>query len=204
MRFTDIDVNFDIKYEGQQNCPKILSMDILRVLSDHYMWCQNWRQYVWTSLCQFIFFVHLLHSLGVWFFDIWQKDVKYVSHYSLLCPVSKDPCRTRMHPCTHLDLLGISQNLFATARFIISSNAMKKVQIAWHWGILTKKVTNMCPSKDFQILTLHTLRASLDWSLTSFLTSQPKYKTYSDPSKKIHDVSISNHKSQKFSKGAFW
>ena len=32
MRFTDIDVNFDVKYEGQQNCPKILSMDILRVL----------------------------------------------------------------------------------------------------------------------------------------------------------------------------
>ena len=32
MRFTDIDVNFDVKYEGQQNCPKIISMDILRVL----------------------------------------------------------------------------------------------------------------------------------------------------------------------------
>ena len=37
MRFTDIDVNFDVKYEGQQNCPKILSMDILRVFSDHHM-----------------------------------------------------------------------------------------------------------------------------------------------------------------------
>ena len=33
MRFTDIDV----KYEGQQNCPKIISMDILRVFSDHHM-----------------------------------------------------------------------------------------------------------------------------------------------------------------------
>ena len=32
MRFTDIDVNFDVKYEGQQNCPKIISMDILRFL----------------------------------------------------------------------------------------------------------------------------------------------------------------------------
>ena len=37
MKFTDIDVNFDVKYEGQQNCPKIISMDILRVFSDHHM-----------------------------------------------------------------------------------------------------------------------------------------------------------------------
>ena len=28
MRFTDIDVNFDVRYEGHQNCPKILSMNI--------------------------------------------------------------------------------------------------------------------------------------------------------------------------------
>ena len=32
MMFTDIDVNFDITYEGHQNWSKILSMDILRVL----------------------------------------------------------------------------------------------------------------------------------------------------------------------------
>ena len=36
MKFTDIDINFDVKYEGQQNCPKILSMDILKVFSDHH------------------------------------------------------------------------------------------------------------------------------------------------------------------------
>ena len=71
MRFTDIDINFDLRYEGHQNCPKILSMNISRVFSDHHMWRQNWRQYLWTSLCQFIFFVNLLHSPGVWFFDIW-------------------------------------------------------------------------------------------------------------------------------------
>ena len=35
MRFTDIDVNFDVRYEGHQNCPKILSMNILKVFSDH-------------------------------------------------------------------------------------------------------------------------------------------------------------------------
>ena len=37
MRFTGIDVNFDVRYEVYQNCPKILSMNILRVFSDHYM-----------------------------------------------------------------------------------------------------------------------------------------------------------------------
>ena len=31
MRFTHIDVNFDVKYEGDQNCSKTLSMHILRV-----------------------------------------------------------------------------------------------------------------------------------------------------------------------------
>ena len=71
MRFTNIDVNFDVRYEGHQNCPKILSMNIFRVFSDHHLWHQNWRQYLWTSLCQFNFFVNLLHSPGVWIFDIW-------------------------------------------------------------------------------------------------------------------------------------
>ena len=31
MRFTHIDVNFDVKHEGHQNCSKTLSMHILRV-----------------------------------------------------------------------------------------------------------------------------------------------------------------------------
>ena len=46
-------------------------MHILRVFGHHHMWRQNWHQYVWTSLCQFIFFVNLLHSPCVWLFDIW-------------------------------------------------------------------------------------------------------------------------------------
>ena len=75
-----IDVNFDVKYEGQQNCPKIISMAIFRVFSDHHMWRQNWCQYVWTSLCQFIiFFVNLLHSLHVWLFDIWHLFDNFTS-----------------------------------------------------------------------------------------------------------------------------
>ena len=58
---------------------KTLSMYILRVFGHHHMWHQNWHQYVWTSLCEFIFFVNLLHSPCVWLFDsltsFWQIDI---------------------------------------------------------------------------------------------------------------------------------
>ena len=37
MRFTDIDVNFDVRYGGHQNCPKILSTNNLWGFSDHHM-----------------------------------------------------------------------------------------------------------------------------------------------------------------------
>ena len=37
IRFTHIDVNFDVKYEGHQNCSKTLSMHILRVFGHHHM-----------------------------------------------------------------------------------------------------------------------------------------------------------------------
>ena len=83
MRFTHIDINFDVRYESEQNCPKILSMNILSVFSDHHFWRQNWRQYVWTSLCQFNFFVNLLHSLGVSFFDIWHLFDNLTSFWQL-------------------------------------------------------------------------------------------------------------------------
>ena len=83
MRFTHIDVNFDVKYEGHQNCSKPLSMHILRVFGHHHMWWQNWHQYVWTSLCQFIFFVNLLHSPCVWLFDIWHLFDNLTSFWQL-------------------------------------------------------------------------------------------------------------------------
>ena len=83
MRFTHIDVNFYVRYEGHQNCPKILSLNILRVFSDHHLWRQNWCQYVWTSLCQFNFLVNLLYSLGVWFFDIWHLFDNMTSFWQL-------------------------------------------------------------------------------------------------------------------------
>ena len=37
MMFTQIDVNFDAKYQGDQNWSKILSIYILRVFGDHDM-----------------------------------------------------------------------------------------------------------------------------------------------------------------------
>ena len=83
MRFTHIYINFDIKYEGRQNCSKTLSMHILRVFGCHHMWRQNWHQYMWTSLCQFIFFVNLLHSPCVWLFDIWHLFDNLTSFYHL-------------------------------------------------------------------------------------------------------------------------
>ena len=50
MRFTHIDVSFDIKYEGHQNCSKALSMHILRVFGHHHMWHQNWLHCSWIIL----------------------------------------------------------------------------------------------------------------------------------------------------------
>ena len=41
MRFTHIDINYDVKYEDYQNCSKTLSMHILRVFGHHHMRHQN-------------------------------------------------------------------------------------------------------------------------------------------------------------------
>ena len=55
--------------------------------------------------------------------------------------------------CIHLNLLGMSQNFFATARFIVSSNAMKKNSDHLTPGAANQKshkpVPHFCPSKDF-------------------------------------------------------
>ena len=50
-----------------------------RVFGNHYMWHQNWHQYIWISLCQF--FVNLLHSpgIGCFFFDIWHLYDNFTS-----------------------------------------------------------------------------------------------------------------------------
>ena len=98
MRFTHNDINFDVKYEGHQNCSKTLSMHILRVFGHHHMWRQYWCQHVWTSLCQFIFFVNLLHSPCVWFFDIWHLFDNLTSFWQL------DIFLTTWHLSWHMDM----------------------------------------------------------------------------------------------------
>ena len=55
-------------------------MDILRVSGDHHIWHQNWCQYVWISLCQFIYFVN---SPCVWLFDIWHLFDNLTSFWQL-------------------------------------------------------------------------------------------------------------------------
>ena len=94
----------------------------LSVFSDHHFWRQNWRQYLWTSLYQFNFFVNLLHSLGVSFFDnltsFWQLDIFlttwhlfdnltsfwYFGSKSPMGPLS--PCGS--YPCTPLPMYPIA------------------------------------------------------------------------------------------------
>ena len=88
----EVDVKFDVKYEGHQNCSKILSMHTLRVFGYHHMWYQNWCQYVWTSLCQFIFcelsivqvfdFSTIDIFLTTWHHLTFCFPITYVPHYS--------------------------------------------------------------------------------------------------------------------------
>ena len=55
----------------------------LNNFGDLHIWCQNWHQYVWTSLCQFIFFVNLLHSPCVWLFYFWHLFDNLTSFWQL-------------------------------------------------------------------------------------------------------------------------
>ena len=53
------EVNFDVTYEGHQNCSKTHFMNILSVFGDLHIWRKNCRCQVWTSLCQVLFFWNL-------------------------------------------------------------------------------------------------------------------------------------------------
>ena len=52
------------------------------------------------------------------------------------------PC---MHPCTNLDLLVIAQNVFTTARFNISIDAMKKNSNHSTLELVTQSILKMSP-----------------------------------------------------------
>ena len=63
--------------------PQNVHRKCLNNFGDLHIWRQNWYQYVWTSLYQFIFFVNLLHSLCVWLFDIWHLFDNLTSFWQL-------------------------------------------------------------------------------------------------------------------------
>ena len=50
-----------------------------------------------------------------------------------------------MHPCTKLDLLGIGQNVFTTARFKITIDAMKKNLNPLTLELVTQSISKMSP-----------------------------------------------------------
>ena len=140
MRFTHIDVNLDITYQDHQNWSKICSMNILSVFGHHHMWRQNWRQYVWTPSCQFILFVNLLHSQGVWSFDIWYlfdnlTSFDILTHYSSITHVPHHPCplSRSMHYNVHLTIAYVG----GWAHGQWASRVMGQIGIIiyrWRWG----------------------------------------------------------------------
>ena len=116
MRFTHIDVNFDVTYDGHQKPSKCAWKVFLNNFGDLHMWRQNWHQYMWTSLCQFIFFVNLLHSLCVWLFDTWHLFDNLTSFWQLDVFLTHEQCAWAMGHIhlTHLNLnhLSPSQGYF--------------------------------------------------------------------------------------------
>ena len=97
------------------------------------------------------------------------------------------------HVCTHvphLDLVDIGQDVSTTDRLMGTPNPMKKFSnrsmLRPQNPKIHRNVPCFHPDKNFFILTLHTHRQSLDWPLTSILTSQPIHKACSGPWKTSH------------------
>ena len=98
------------------------------------------------------------------------------------------------HVCTHvpyLDLVDIGQNVSTTVRLMVAWDPMK----------ILRNVPHFHPGKKVFILTLHTLRQSLDWPLIPILTSQPIHVMCSSPWKTSYVFSIYkktvNHKNSR-------
>ena len=104
-----------------------------------------------------------------------------------------------MHSCAlcihvpHLDLVDIGQNMSETVRLMATLNPMKKNSnqstLQPRNPYILGHVPHFHPVKNFFILTLHTLRQSLDWPLISILTSQPMHKMCSSSTKTISHIS---------------
>ena len=148
MRFTHNDVNFDVKYEGHQNCWKTLSMHILRVFGHHHMWRQNWRQYVWTSLCQFIFLwtssiVHVFHFLT---FDIFLTTWHLFDNLTSLWQL--DIFMTTWHLFWHLDNGKCGQ-------MGIMVNTEDRDEVPWGMGHMVNMCVWSCAGSCATSLILH-------------------------------------------------
>ena len=76
MRFTHFDINFWCRICWSLKTLKMCIESVLNNFGDLHIWRQNWRQYVWTSLCQLFF---LWTSSLVYVFDFltsfWQLDI---------------------------------------------------------------------------------------------------------------------------------
>ena len=93
MRFTDIDVKFDVKYEGHQNCSKIFSMHTFEgfwlpsyVISKLMSICVNLIMsiyFFWTSYIVQVFdFSTTDIFLTTWHHLTFCYPITYVPHYS--------------------------------------------------------------------------------------------------------------------------
>ena len=94
MRFTHIDVNFDISYDGYkkpQNVHKKCFWTILVTFIFDIKIDVNMCEPHYVNL--FIFFVNLLHSLCVWLFDIWHLFDNLTSfwHFDIFLTISSQP-----------------------------------------------------------------------------------------------------------------
>ena len=108
--FTHIDVNFDVKYQGDQNWSKILSIYILRVFGDHDMWCQNWCQYLWTTLCQLIFLwtSSIVYLFVFWHLtSFWQLDI-FLHFYCCIYNMGECNNFTSVCPSIHSEVPTLS------------------------------------------------------------------------------------------------
>ena len=70
-------------------------MNFLNVCRDHHMWCQNLPHCVWILFCQVQISMNLIHSQGVWLFDIF-------TYGRCLSPCQMPPLLSKApHPATY-------------------------------------------------------------------------------------------------------
>ena len=117
------------------------------------------------------------------------------------------------HVCSHvphLDLVDIGRNMSKTVRLMGTPNPMKKFS---NWLMLQPRnpyilgdVPRFCPSKNFFILILHTLRQPLNLSSHINFDFPTHTRDVQQPLKqKSLNLDLrENRKLQKFWKGAFW